>query len=132
MNGTAASPVVFTSATLPAARGLWNGVTFYAGGASTGALHYLQIENAGGPTGLNLINCRSATLATPVQGALKLLPVQTQDYAGPAIDHLQVLRSGGDGIAFKCVVAACLTTDYTAAITGSDNQGVLVRALGCN
>ncbi len=132
VNGTAASPVVFTSATTPAARGLWSGVTFYAGGAGTAVLHYLQLENAGGPAGANLINCRSPVLADAVQGALKLLPVQTQDYAGPTIDNLKVLRSGGDGIAFKCVALGCLTTDYTSAITGSDNQGVLVRALGCN
>ena len=42
------------------------------------------------------------------------------------------MRSAGDGIVFRCTMTACLTTNYTSAITGSDNAGVLVRMLGCN
>ncbi len=128
-NGTAANPIVFTSNEEPPARAQWNGITFYAGGASNMTLRNVRIENAGGGGGANIINCRSTS---NLAGALKLRPIiTTQPYAGPTLDALEVLRSGGDGVAFNCVTAGCLTTDYTGKVTGSDNMGTLLRPLGC-
>ncbi len=127
VNGTVANPVVLRGATSPATRGQWGGVTIYAGGLGTTTLRNLVIEDAGGYTGV--LNCRSTT---DVQAGVKLRPVSTPgSYAGPTIENLKVVRSGGDGLAFYCVASTCLTTDYAAAITGSDNAGVLVKPLGC-
>ena len=129
VNGVAANPAVLTSASATAARGQWNGVMLYVGGLGTTTLRNLRIENAGGNTGANLSNCRSPN---PLNAALKLRPIQSVSYPGPTIENLVVVRSGGDGLAFGCAPAGCLTTDYAAALTGSDNAGPLLRPLGCN
>lgn len=128
-NGVTAKPVVLTSASATPARGQWNGVLVYVGGLGTTTLRNVRIENAGGNTGANLVNCRSAT---SLNGAIKLRPIQSVAYAGPTLENLVVDKSGGDGVAFGCTPSGCLTTDYTAAVTGTDNAGPLVRPLGCN
>ncbi len=127
--GTPTNPVVLTSAASSAARGQWNGVTLFVGALGPGtALRNLRIENAGGPGGASLNNCRSVS---SLAAGLKLRPIVSAPYAGPTLAGIEIVRSGGDGLAFGCVTAGCLTTDYAAAVTGSDNAGTLLRALGC-
>jgi len=130
INGTATSPVLLTSKVRPAERGQWNGVTLYVGQLGTKtAIRNVKIENAGGGGGANIVNCRETS---NLAGAIKLRPViTTASYAGPIIENVEVTRSGGDGIAFNCVAAGCLTTDYTTQIKGADNAGPLFRPLGC-
>jgi hypothetical protein len=131
VNGTPSAPVVLTGAALPPAAGQWLGVGLYLGGLGTSTLSNLRIENAGAAGGTNILNCRSAALGTPIAGALRLKPVQTMDYAAPTIENLSIVRSDGEGVAFHCVAAGCLTTDVTAAVTCTDVAGTCVRALGC-
>lgn len=128
VNGTAAKPVVLSGNAETPARGDWSGVVVYPSGLGVSKLSHLTIEDAGGAGGTSVFNCRAGA---PVQAALKLRSSGSGPYAGPTIDNVKVVRSGGDALAFSCTSSTCLSTDYASAVSGSDNAGGLLQALGC-
>ena len=56
--GTAASPIVFTSAVTPAVAGQWRGLVFEATNAASTTLDHVEIRYAGGPSQANSFHCQ--------------------------------------------------------------------------
>ncbi|MEZ4372202.1 MAG: hypothetical protein R3B07_15330 [Polyangiaceae bacterium] len=125
--GTAGNPVVLTSADQNPAPGQWAGLVFQVRsmGPETDVA-YLRVENAGEDSGTSIQWCQDT-----VAGAIRMRGGLSASYAGPPMQNVMIASSAGDGLAFSCGSGACLTTDYSGAVSGTDIAGKLLRPLTC-
>lgn len=129
--GTEAAPIRLRSASETPAAGDWQGVILVATATELEVteLAHVVIEDAGRDLGGGVLHCE--TTPTPLLGAIRLRGNGFEDYEGPRLSRIDIVRSAGDGVAFACSSSSCLLTDYAAALTGSEIAGVLVRSRGC-
>ncbi len=94
--GTAAKPIVFTSAAATPAAGDWVGLWF-DGPDSANKLDFVEVKYAGGPTTANGFHCEP----TPPGGFSKQEDAAILAFGKPPaafITHSTITASGGDGI----------------------------------
>lgn len=129
--GTESAPIRLRSASPTPAAGDWQGLILVATATELDVteLAHVVIEDAGRDLGGGVLHCE--TTPTPMLGAIRLRGNGFEDYEGPRMSNVEIVRSAGDGVAFACTSSSCLVTDYTAAVTGTEIAGVLLRDRAC-
>jgi hypothetical protein len=125
--GTEAAPIRMRSASPTPAAGDWQGLIVVATATELDVteLAHVVIEDAGRDLGGGVLHCE--TTPTPMLGAIRLRGNGFEDYEGPRMTSIEIVRSAGDGVAFACSSSSCLLTDYTGELTGTEIAGVLLR-----
>ena len=95
--GTAAAPVVFTSASASPAPGLWRGLVFEAAPAATTALDHVEIRYAGGPSQANSFHCEPGSDGSYSRDEDAALAVFGEP-ASAFLTHSLLADSAADGV----------------------------------
>jgi hypothetical protein len=129
--GTTSAPIRLRSASAAPAAGDWQGLIVVATATELDVteLSHVVIEDAGRDLGGGVLHCD--TTPTPMLGAIRLRGNGFEDYEGPRMSSVEIVRSAGEGVAFACSSASCLLTDYTGAVTGTEIAGELLRTRDC-
>lgn len=92
-NGTAAAPILFTSADAVPAAGSWEGITFFGTMASGNLLDHVVIDAAGDNGGDSLFGCPPAAFAE-TSGALKIFEQPSAQF----LTNSTISRSSTHGV----------------------------------
>ena len=120
--GTAADPVVFTSAEGNPMPGDWSSLVFQPGSFNPmrSKLDHVRIENGGGMSPTTVANCHDVVDHTNI-GAAVMITYESSGALidGPSITNTAFKNIEGEAIRGFCSALHCLKQDYTAPALGN-------------